>query len=98
MLHPAWAYFARAFGVEQVSVEVEGKEPTARQLAALVERAKADGARVVFGEPQTSGTAAAALARQIGARVLLLAPLSAHYIGALARSSEEIAAALSPPP
>jgi len=41
--HPAWGYFARAYGLEQVPVEVEGKEPKPEQLKALIEHSKKDG-------------------------------------------------------
>ncbi len=32
VFHPAWGYFAEAYGLEQVPVEIEGKEPKPSQL------------------------------------------------------------------
>ena len=33
VFHPAWSYFARDYGLIQVSVEQEGKEPKGAQLS-----------------------------------------------------------------
>jgi hypothetical protein len=45
VFHPAWGYFADTYGLTQVPIEREGKEPGARGLAALIDQAKADGSR-----------------------------------------------------
>jgi zinc transport system ATP-binding protein len=37
VFHPAWGYFARRYGLKQLAVEREGKEPGARALAQLIE-------------------------------------------------------------
>jgi zinc transport system substrate-binding protein len=52
VFHPAWGYFADSYGLTQVSIEREGKEPGARGLAALIEQAKEDNIKVVFVQPQ----------------------------------------------
>ncbi len=36
VFHPAWGYFARDFGLEQIPVEVGGQEPSAQELAHLI--------------------------------------------------------------
>lgn len=77
--HPAFGYFTRRYGLLQVSVEVEGKEPTARQLAGLVELAERLGVRSVFLQPQFSGRAPQALAEAIGGTVVHLDPLAEDY-------------------
>ena len=38
--HPSWGYFAAEYGLTMIPVEVEGKEPSARDLAKLVDLAK----------------------------------------------------------
>ena len=40
---PAWGYFADTYGLTQVAIEYEGKEPGARALAALIDAARASG-------------------------------------------------------
>ena len=39
--HPALTYFARDYGLQQIAIEDEGKEPSARHLARLIEQARA---------------------------------------------------------
>ena len=74
--HPSWAYFAEAFGLRQQAVEQEGREPSGRQLARLIEEARAARARVLFADPQFNPGPVRALARQLGARVVTIDPLA----------------------
>jgi zinc transport system substrate-binding protein len=77
--HPAWAYFARRYGLEQAAVieRFPGREPSPADVARVVEVAKRIGARAIFAEPQFSTKAADVIARESGARVVLLDPLGA---------------------
>ena len=54
--HDAFPYFARHFGFELVGVILAnvGQEPTAAELAALVDKVKAAGVKAVFSEAQFS--------------------------------------------
>ena len=72
--HPAYAYFCHDFGFRQLSIEVEGKEPSPRQIVALVEQAKALGIKKVFIQPQYSSKGATLIAKQIGAEVVNIDP------------------------
>lgn len=85
--HPAFGYFTDAYGLRQVSIEVEGKEPSARQLAALVSQARADGVKKLYVQRQFSKSSAETLAKEIGAETVYLDPLSGDYLNNL----EEIA-------
>ncbi|HOD28778.1 MAG TPA: zinc ABC transporter substrate-binding protein [Syntrophales bacterium] len=90
VFHPAFGYFGDAYGLIQVPVEIEGKEPSARQLARLIRSARRDGVRMIFVQPQFARKKADAVARQIGGVCIPLDPLSADY----AANMERIAAAL----
>ena len=81
--HPAFGYFADAYGLRQVAVETGGKEPSARQLADLIERAKRANARVIFVQRQFPVKSAQAVADAIGSSVVVLDPLSPDYIANL---------------
>lgn len=96
VFHPSYGYFADAYGLVQVAVEHEGKEPSARQLAELVERAKKAGVRSVFVQPQFAAATAETLARNIGARVVPLDPQAKDYLKNLDDMSREIAQSLEP--
>lgn len=80
VFHPAWGYFADAYGLQQESIEIEGKEPSARQLAKLLEEAKADDVKIIFVQPQFSRASARKIAEAIGGAVVPIDPLASDYI------------------
>lgn len=78
--HPAWAYLCRDYGLEQVSIEKEGKEPTSQDLSRLVDQARQDHIKLVFVSPQHSQTSAQVIADAIGARLVVVDPLASNYL------------------
>lgn len=80
VFHPSWGYFADAYGLAQIPIEREGKEPGARALAELIDQARAQAIQVIFVQPQFSQHQAQALARATNARVAALDPLSEDYL------------------
>ncbi len=97
VFHPAFGYFADAYGLRQRAVEVGGKSPGPRQVAELVRQAKADGVRVIFVQPQFSRKSAELIAQQIGGAVVPMDPLARDYFANLRRMAEEVRKALSAP-
>jgi hypothetical protein len=91
--HPAFGYIADACGLIQVAVEIEGKEPTPKQLADLIELAKTDGAKVIFVQPQFAKKSAEAVANAIGGSVTSLDPLARNYFENLEKMTETLKAA-----
>jgi len=83
VFHPAWSYFARDYGLEQIPVEVEGKEPSAAELAELIETAKTNDIEVIFVSPQFSTRSAETIARQIGGKVVFVDPLARDWMNNL---------------
>jgi zinc transport system substrate-binding protein len=90
--HPAWGYFARAYGLEQIPVEMEGKEPSPKDLQGLIELARKDGIKVIFVQPQFSIKSAETIAKAIGGRVMKADPLALDW----ADNLEAVAAAFEP--
>jgi len=91
--HPAWGYFADAYGLTQVPIEQEGKEPGARRLTALIEQAQQEDARVILIQPQFDQRAAEQVARAIDGRVETVDPLSPDYAATLHRLADILVAA-----
>ena len=81
--HPAWSYFAQRYGLHQIAVEQEGKEPNPRSLAKLIEQAKQAGIRTILVQPQHSSATARVLADAIGARIVQVDPLEEDIFSAL---------------
>jgi len=95
VFHPSYGYFADAYGLRQVAVETAGKEPSPRELAALLAQIKAAGTRVVFVQPQFSTRSAETIAAHIGGRVVQLDPLARDYVANLETMATTIAQALT---
>lgn len=92
--HPAWGYFTDAYGLVQRPIETEGKEPGSRQLAALVEQAKADRARAIFVQKQYAAQSPEVIAEAVGARIVIIDPLAYDYVDNLTMIAREVRGAL----
>ncbi len=79
VFHPSYGYFARDYGMTQLTVEVDGKEPKPRDLFNLAKTGKANNVHIVFVQPQFSKRAAATIAKELNAIILDTDPLSYDY-------------------
>jgi ABC-type Zn uptake system ZnuABC Zn-binding protein ZnuA len=103
--HDAFPYFAKHYGFELVGVVLEnvGQEPSAAELAALVEKVRAAGVKAVFSEAQFSPRLSQTLADEAGvSRVITtlyndaLGPSPADtYLGLMRWNVDQIVTALS---
>jgi len=75
--HPAWPYFARRFGFQIVGTiqPQSGSEPSALHLHGLIATIKKDRIKVVVSEIQLSQKIPEMLAKETGARVVVLTTL-----------------------
>jgi len=90
VFHPAFGYFADAYGLKQEAVEAEGKSPTSRQLGALIERAKAQHVKIIFVQPQFDEHRAQTMAEAIGGSVVRIDPLAKDVLRNLADIAADI--------
>lgn len=94
VFHPAWGYFAKDYGLEQVSVEIEGKEPKPAQLKELIEHAREKNIKVIFAQPQFSVKSAEVIAKEIGGQVIFTDPMAFDWLENLREVAEKFKAAL----
>jgi zinc transport system substrate-binding protein len=87
VFHPSWGYFAQAYGLHQVPVEVEGKRPKPAHLHDIIAHARRDKIRVVFVQPQFSTKSARTIAAAIGAKVVVADPLAEDWADNLRRQT-----------
>lgn len=92
--HPTWGYFAREYGLEEVAIEAEGKEPSAARLIQLIDTARRDGVKVVFVQAGFPRKSAQVIADAVGARVLVADPQERDWLGNLRRVTAELEEAL----
>ena len=79
VFHPAWGYFADAYGLEQVPIQIEGKDPKPGQLHHLINEAKKLGVKAIFVQPQFSTKSAETIARALGGEVVFANPLTLDW-------------------
>ncbi|MFA6499296.1 MAG: zinc ABC transporter substrate-binding protein [Desulfurivibrionaceae bacterium] len=90
VFHPAFGYFANAYGLKQKAVEISGKSPTPRQLTALVRQAREDRVHTIFVQPQFDSKSADTVAQAINGAVVPIDPLDQEVL----RNLTAIAAAI----
>ncbi len=78
--HSSWAYLARDYGLEEVPIEDEGKEPSPQRIEQLITQAKEEHIRVIFASPEHSTRSAEVIADEIGGTVVLVSPLAKDYL------------------
>ena len=78
--HPALTYYARDYGLRQVAIEADGKEPSAKQLTATIRQAREDGVRRIFYQKQFPASTVEVIARDIDAEYVAIDPLGRDAI------------------
>lgn len=88
--HPAYAYFCRDYEIKQLSVESEGKDPTAKQLTELLKNAKENKIRVVFTQPQYNNKGTYLIANELNAEIVSIDPYSENLFETLLLIAQKI--------
>ena len=74
--HPALSYFACDYGLNQISIEEGGKEPSPAHLKELIDLCKSEKVNVIFVQPEFDKRNAETIAQQTGTKVVPINPLS----------------------
>jgi zinc transport system substrate-binding protein len=77
--HPNLAYLARDYGLAEIAVENEGKEPTPSMLMELIDRARKDHLSLILVQREYDTKNARAVADESNARVVVIDPLSEDW-------------------
>lgn len=94
VFHPSWGYFAHTYNLQQLPIEIEGKNPKPSQLQELILRAKKDKISVVFAQPQFSVKSARQIAREINGEVVFADPLAYNWFDNLREVAAKFKSAL----
>jgi zinc transport system substrate-binding protein len=92
--HPAWTYFARDYGLDQVPLLENEKEPGPKYLASIIDLARKNNITTVFVEPQYNPKSAEVIAREMKANIEVLDPLGQNYLENMRYAGSEIAKSL----
>ena len=73
--HPALTYLARDYGLTQIAIENEGKEPSSKHLNHIIKHARENGVKHVFYQSEFPASAVEVICNDIGATAVEINPL-----------------------
>lgn len=97
VFHPALGYFARDYGLTQISIEQEGKNPTAANIRRIIDLARKEGLRDVFIQMEFERDNAHAIARELGGDVIRIDPLAEEWLENFRDTAEKLLRVLNEP-
>ena len=90
VFHPAFGYFTDTYGISQLAIETNGKEPGPRGIQDIIGRARDLHVRAVFVEPDFSETTASRIAEALGVQMLVINPLAPDVLSNLEQMATTI--------
>ena len=93
VFHPAWGYFAKQYGLVQLPIEIDGKEPKPKAIIKLINIAKKQNIKAIFTQPEFSKKVATTIANQLNIKVIQTSPLDPKWDDNLIKLSKAIASA-----
>jgi len=91
VFHPSWGYFALQYDLQQIAIEIEGKEPKPSELIELINKAKELDIRALFVSKQFSQTTAKTISKDLKANIIIIDPLSEDFTNELLKIANELA-------
>ena len=88
--HPALSYFARDYGLKQVSIEEGGKEPSPAQLKTLIETCRNEKVHTIFVQQEFDQRNAQLIANELGVNIVSINPLSYDWVKEMIRIAEAL--------
>ena len=88
--HPALSYFARDYGLKQISIEENGKEPSPAQLKSLIETCRKEKAHVIFVQQEFDQRNAQLIADELDVNVVPINPLSYDWDEEMVRVAQAL--------
>jgi zinc transport system substrate-binding protein len=79
VFHPAWGYFANDYKLEQMPIEVEGKEPKPKEIHQVLEKAKELNIKTILTQPEFSQKGAEVIANELNIKVVEISPLNPKW-------------------
>jgi len=90
IFHPALGYLARDYGLEQLSIEFEGKVPSPRHLQTVIETAKSENIKFVLIQKEFDKENAEIIAKETGTKIVQIDPLDYNWPEQMIRIAEKL--------
>jgi zinc transport system substrate-binding protein len=87
--HPAYGYFCREYGITQMTIEQEGKDPTVKAVTQLINDVKKLDIKKIFIQSRYGHKGAYLIAKEIGAKVVVLDPYNPNYFAMMRECGQQ---------
>lgn len=78
--HPAFTYLCDDYGIEQISLEQEGREVEPKELFSVLQRAREKGVKKVIAQSHHNNKGAQIMAKRLEVPLLTVDPYSPNYL------------------
>ena len=76
--HPALTYYARTYNIEQIAIEAEGKEPSAKHIANIIDKAHDKAIRTLLYQVEYPRSVVDVVAKDMGIEATEINPLASN--------------------
>lgn len=90
IVHPSLSYFAKDYGLRQLSIEVDGKEPSTSTIRSIVDQMRKEQITTIFYGVQTSDAVAQVVAKEVGCTLTPFDPLPSDWPTAMIKITDQI--------
>ena len=88
--HPSLTYFANEYGLEQMVIEENGREPSAASLARLIDTAKKKNVKLMFLQKEFANRNISTITNATGVKTVEINPLSYDWEGEMLKIANAI--------
>jgi len=90
IFHPTLSYYAKQFDLVQIAIELDGKEPTPKQLKESIDLANESGIKTIFIQKEFDANNATVIASELDGKLVQIDPLSEDWYNNLMLITNEI--------
>lgn len=95
IVHPSLGYFAKDFNLNQIALEIDGKEPSAKQIKGMIEELKSNKVSTILYSAQTSDAVAKIIADELDIELVSFNPLPYNWDSEMLKLAEVIVSSSS---
>lgn len=88
--HPSLTEYAEEFGLKQLVIETNGKEPNAMQLSSLIDQAKKMNVKIVFVQQEFDSKLSQSIAKELNAKIVEIDPLGKEALSTIIQVTNAI--------
>jgi zinc transport system substrate-binding protein len=88
--HPTLSYFARDYGLKQITIEEEGREPSPASLEKVISIARADNVKTIFTQKEFSDSNIKLVKESLNSETVEINPLSYHWDKEMLKVAEKL--------